>query len=397
MIKFAFADQSFQTDRIIGNLAGPAGSPIVVFVAGIHGNEPSGVIALQRVFGELASQQIKLSGGMIGLAGNLSALAENRRYISQDLNRMWDNAFSQQYRNAASPSGQIAESRERHEIFEVIEPLLQQFNLPTQNPQHVAPLYFVDLHTTSAPSVPFIAINDQLNNRKFALQFPVPTVLGIEEYLQGPLLSYLNDFGPVALAFEAGQHNDPNSIDVHASFIYLALLAAGVIRAEQIPNLANHQSRLQKCGGQQRGIFEVVARKPITADDGFVMDPNYSNFVPIKKGEVLARDRNGAISAERNGRIFMPLYQPVGEDGFFIVRKVPRWALSLSSVLRKINFETILTLLPGVSRSPHQPDALLVNKKVARFLANELFHLLGYRRKKDDGEVMIVSRREIET
>ena len=93
----------------------------------------------------------------------------------------------------------------------------------------------------------------------------------------------------------------------------------------------------------------------------------------------------------------MPLYQSVGTDGFFLVREVPEWALKLSVLLRKINFDSFLTLLPGVSRSKEQADTLVVNKKVARFLAVELFHLLGYRRKRTEGSEMIFSRREIQT
>lgn len=91
----------------------------------------------------------------------------------------------------------------------------------------------------------------------------------------------------------------------------------------------------------------------------------------------------------------MPLYQSSGEDGFFIIRRVPAWALRLSIVLRKLKFERFLTWLPGVSRSKHHPDALIVNKRIARFLAIQIFHLLGYRRKQADGDVMIFSRREI--
>jgi hypothetical protein len=257
------------------------------------------------------------------------------------------------------------------------------------------PLFFIDLHTTSSASVPFIAINDQLENRKFALHFPVPTVLGIEEYLQGPLLSYLNDFGHVALAFEAGQHDDPESIEIHKSFVYLSMLAAKIIRKDQIPDFASHESRLEECGRLQRGFFEVLFRKQIAVGDEFVMNPGYRNFSPIANGEMLARDRHGEIRSDRNGQIFMPLYQAVGEDGFFIVRKIPRWTLQLSSVLRKINFERALLCLPGVRRSTQQPDAIVVNKKIARFLAKDLFHLLGYRRKRDDGIAMTFTRREV--
>jgi hypothetical protein len=206
----------------------------------------------------------------------------------------------------------------------------------------------------------------------------------------------LNDFGHIALAFEAGQHDDPRSVKIHTSFIFLTMLKAGVIREVDIPDLDKHRDRLENSSRSDRGIFEVIYRKAVASGDGFEMRPGYRNFQSIHKGELLAGDREGDIRAQRRGRIFMPLYQNSGEDGFFIVRKVPMWALNLSSVLRKINFEQVLTWLPGISRDPTQAHALIVNKKVARFLAVELFHLLGYRRKKDDGEVMIFSRREID-
>jgi predicted deacylase len=386
MTTFSFSDKSCRTQRVVGNKVGTPG-PTVVFIGGIHGNEPSGVIALHRIFGELESSQAQLCGQVIGLAGNLPALAKNERFITQDLNRIWNNEFSKQfYARPNLENGQTTEFKEQVELFEIMEPLLHQ----------PSPVFFIDLHTTSSPSVPFIAINDQLNNRKFALQFPVPTVLGIEEYLEGPLLSYLNDFGHVALAFEAGQHQDPESVNFHASFIYLALLATGVIGESDIPDLHQHQRRLAESGRANRGIFEVIFRKPILEEDEFSMVPGYSNFDTIQKGDLVAHDRQGSILAHRKGQIFMPLYQDSGIDGYFFVRKVSMWALSLSSVLRKINFERVLTWLPGITLSPDQPHVLIVKKKVARFLTTEIFHLLGYRRKKDNGHVMIFSRREID-
>ncbi len=386
MITFSFGDKSYQTSRIIGDRGSRDTGPIVVFLGGIHGNEPSGVIALQQVFDELAAGETEMQGRLIGIAGNLAALSQSKRFISQDLNRIWDNQFSRRYREpSTTTNGQPSEYVEQREIFAILEGLLELSR----------PIFFIDLHTTSAPSVPFLAINDQLNNRNFALKFPIPTVLGIEEYLEGPLLTYLNDYGNVALAFEAGQHDDPESVSKHRSFIYLAMVASGVVRREQIPNFSEHQKRIEDCARSNRGFFEVIFRKPVTEDDQFAMSPGYDNFKPVKKGELLARDRLGDISSPRPGRIFMPLYQAVGNDGYFLVREVPGWALRLSAVLRKINFENFLTWLPGVSRSKDQVDALVVNKGVARFLAIELFHLLGYRRKKTDGNVMIFSRREI--
>ncbi len=84
MIKFSFSGNCYQTQRVIGHQSGSPG-PTIVFFGGVHGNEPSGVIALQQVFAELESNQIAMQGQVIGLAGNLLALAGNERFISRDL------------------------------------------------------------------------------------------------------------------------------------------------------------------------------------------------------------------------------------------------------------------------------------------------------------------------
>ena len=376
-------------NRVIGDRTGKPG-PTLVFFGGIHGNEPAGVLAIQRVFEQLEADNVQLKGRVLGLAGNLPALKSNQRFISKDLNRIWNQQFTERFSNARPDSdnsptpSSISEYKDQRELFSIIQPLLENESTTC----------FFDLHTTSSRSAPFIGINDQLNNRKFAFQFPVPTVLGIEEYLEGPLLSYLNDFGNVAMAFEAGQHDDPNSIEIHTAFIYLAMVGAGIVSEESIKDLQAHRECLTTVDPSER-VFEVIFRKKISAEDEFKMNPGYRNFMRVRKGEVLAEDKNGQVKATHSGKIFMPLYQASGDDGFFIVRRVPMWALKLSTILRKINFERLLVWLPGISRDKSQPDALVVNKRVARFLATELFHLLGYRRKKLSGDQIIFSRREI--
>lgn len=385
------ASNLFSTvNRVIGDRAGRTG-PTLVFFGGIHGNEPAGVLALQRVFEQLDSENIELKGRVLGLAGNLPALRSNQRYISKDLNRIWNKQFTERFRNEiletenSEPEiSSISEYKDQIELFKIIQPLL------TNDSQ----TYFFDLHTTSSNSVPFFGINDQLNNRNFAFRFSVPTVLGIEEYLEGPLLSYLNDFGNVAMAFEAGQHEDPESVEIHTSFIYLAMLEAGVVTERDIRDVALYRKRLDTAEPSER-VFEVIFRKKISPEDQFRMKPGYRNFMNVAKGDVLAEDKDGPVKSTFSGKIFMPLYQVTGDDGFFIVRRVPKWALKLSSVLRKINFERFLTWLPGVSRDESQDDALVVNRRVARYLATELFHLLGYRRKQAVGNQIIFSRREI--
>ena len=388
MIHLVAEQSELPTKRILGRIAGRDSSRgAVVFFAGLHGNEPAGIRALHRLLDGLGTVQDKLAGEVICLAGNLPALAANKRFLRYDLNRLWTDRTVLQARNHAiqlDPAN--PELNEQRELLKIIDPLL---NSPP------GPLYFVDMHTTSAPSVPFIAINDQLDNRRFALKFQVPGVLGLEEYLEGPMLSYLNGTGHVALAFEAGQHDDANSVDIHESFAWMTLAHAGLLTADDVPGYEFHARRLGESARDIGGMFEVIHRHNVEAHDAFAMKPGYVNFAQVERNEAVANDKDGAIKAKKRCRIFMPLYQSAGSDGFFLVRKIPQWALSLSAVLRKINFENFLVWLPGVSRSPDRPDTLVVNRRVARFLANELFHLLGYRRKKVEGEVMLFSRREI--
>ncbi|MCB0813328.1 MAG: succinylglutamate desuccinylase/aspartoacylase family protein, partial [Flavobacteriales bacterium] len=60
-----------RVERVLGRAG--AGDPCVLLFGGVHGNEPAGVFALQRLFQELGDR--KLTGTVVALAGNLNALA----------------------------------------------------------------------------------------------------------------------------------------------------------------------------------------------------------------------------------------------------------------------------------------------------------------------------------
>jgi hypothetical protein len=139
-------------------------------------------------------------------------------------------------------------------------------------------------------------------------------------------------------------------------------------------------------------VTEVVYRHPVAAGDGFAMAPGFLGFDPVRAGQAVARDRGGPVTTPRRGRLLMPLYQSQGEDGYFLVRAVhPAW-LRLSAALRRLRLERWLHLLPGVRRHPERPGAFVVDRKVARWLALEVFHLLGFRRH-GAGRELVVSRR----
>src|SRR5512140_2361570 len=77
------------TERKIGERVDDPAGPRLVCVAGIHGNEPAGVKALERVFAALNERCQPIRGGLVAFAGKLGALSANRRYLDRDLNRIW--------------------------------------------------------------------------------------------------------------------------------------------------------------------------------------------------------------------------------------------------------------------------------------------------------------------
>lgn len=378
-------NDTVEVNRLIGHIKGEQSGPVVIFLGGIHGNEPSGVFALAKTMKRLRGLEPHIRGDIYALSGNMKALSKGQRFLSYDLNRIW-----------RSPNIELIESDEESFPKDEFEEAKSLYRLTTKIlKSHTGPFYFVDLHTTSGETTPFLTLNDTILNRKFCSGYPVPTILGIEEFIEGPFLSYINELGFVAVGFESGQHDDLSSIEFHESFFYLTLERAGVMTKGRIPDYGKHFSRLFDAAVYSNEFFEILHRFEIEDGNEFVMREGYKNFQPIAKGEHLAQYNNQEIHAKDGGKIFLPFYQKQGEDGFFIIRKIPGVALRVSAFLRKINFDNLLPLFPGVHwESVTDKRILKVDKRVARFFARDFFHLLGYRSKKIDQSYLIVRNRE---
>jgi succinylglutamate desuccinylase len=126
----------------------------------------------------------------------------------------------------------------------------------------------------------------------------------------------------------------------------------------------------------------------------FEMRPGYNNFDPIVKGQELGTDFRGPVRANESGVILMPLYQKLGEDGFFIGREISRFWLKVSEILRALNVQDYVRYLPGVTHDPVEPETLIVNTRVARLFPLQIFHLLGFRKRRWINSNLVVSRRK---
>lgn len=374
-------------DHIVGDFIGAQMGPTMFVFGGLHGNEAGGARALERVAPQLSERESKVRGRILLLRGNTRALIEGARFVDFDLNRYWTQENVERNRPDSGARHPFSEDREQAELLKIIWPAIADAR---------EEVYALDLHSTSAEGVPFATVGDTMRNRHFVQMLPVTIMLGIEEQLEGTLLEYLNNLGAVTLGYEAGQHYAESTVDNHEALVWLALKNAGMLGAVNLPDAAEHFERLRKATGRLRFV-EVRYRHAIKPDDEFVMKPGFANFDSVCEDDHLADDVNGPVHANEDGMILMPLYQKLGDDGFFLGREVAAFWLRLSWFLRRLKVAALMPLAPGVRRSQTDLETLEIDTRIARFFPLQIFHLLGFRKRRLKANKLVVSRRRFDT
>lgn len=293
--------------RIIGEYSSSKEGPLLFVTAGVHGNEPSGVQALQKVFEELEKTKPSIKGTIVGVAGNKKALNQDKRYIEEDLNRTWK---EDSIRNGKK---ETHEQREMHEIIEVLE------NYPQKD---FTKRFFLDCHTTSSPSLPYISVQVVNDNDEWAHRFPTYIVRGFSDFVYGAIDHYLSRTGLTGFTFEAGQHTDEKSVENHEGLIWIALKEACDLDLSQLSCYPDCVEKFAEKNAPDQKTFEIIHRHGLEEGEEFKMEPGFKNFQKIKKGELLAIQNGEELKSEWDAYIFMPLYQAQGNDGFFVIQEV---------------------------------------------------------------------------
>jgi len=290
-------------DRTIAALRGTAPGPTLIIVAGIHGNEQAGIAAARGALAALPADAIR--GEIVALIGNRRAVAAGRRQIARDLNRMWTDPEIAR----ARAGGGDPEHGELAELAAAIDAAIARAR---------GPVHLIDLHTTSAPGVPFAVVGPTAVHRRFAEAFQLPGVIGLEQALVGVMTAHYGRLGCVTLAIEGGQHTTPVAQDNLAAVVAIALEASGVIA--EVASAAAARAHLAAARGALPAMIEVVVRHAVRPEHGFRMVPGFANLEITSAGALLAHDASGEIRAPFDGVLLLPLYQPDGDDGFFYGR-----------------------------------------------------------------------------
>jgi hypothetical protein len=373
-----------KTGRIRWYRDGNRGGNVLMLFVGIHGNEPAGLNAIDRVSEKFENSDLSVYGSVYAITGNLKAIDSKQRYLDTDLNRLWELYGTDKDFSILNGENSPSEFGESLDIKNTIEKIIERHQDDAKS------FVFADLHTTSARSCAFILLNDTLENRDLARSFPVPQILGIEENIQGTLLSYINNLGYKAIGFEAGAHEDKTSVERSEAFLWLLLDKCNLISLSD-EKIKHHSDTLRSKSGIPDTYFEIRHHQLVDDPHYFEMIEGFENFDIVEKETPLAYERGELIRAPVSGRIFMPLYQKKGHDGFLIIREVSEYWLRLSAYLRKSFIHSILKYLPGVTTVGKR--SYEVNLNVARFLVKDIFHLFGYRVTKKDENTLICYRR----
>lgn len=305
------------TERIIGHYIGHEPGPFIIALAGQHGNEPSGVLALEQLFELLDLEPsinpgFSFAGEILALRGNLPALEVGERCIDRDQNRLWLEE------RLSWPEEDPRLSSEDHQIRDLLK--IIEIALEESQPHEIV---LIDLHTTTASGGIFAIPSKDDRSRLLAAELAVPVIRGMLDGLQGTSLHYFVNgrYGErhflSAITFESGQHDDPLSADRALAATLNLLRATGCVQPADVRT--THDELLREYGLNLPRHTELKYVHRIVPEDQFVMKPGYQNFDPVKEGEQLGEDRWGIVLAPISGYILMPLYQKTGEEGFFIV------------------------------------------------------------------------------
>ena len=241
--------------------------PNLVIMAGVHGDEPCGVVALR----EAMSKYTITRGRITWIIGSPEAVINSRREYQTNLNRMFRadwllSKFEKQ-------TYEYVRSRELMPILAEADALL-------------------DIHSSTTPdTIPFVICESQ--SYQTAALLPVTIVVsGIDTLHPTGTDAYVNEKGRQGICIECGNHNDLQAVEVAKEAIKSFLCAFGVIQIEELAS--------------------PIAQRYIKAEwiyknkSKFLLAKDFPEFARINEGEVIGYDGGKAIYANTSGVILFP-------------------------------------------------------------------------------------------
>jgi succinylglutamate desuccinylase len=302
---------SFNSEHLIDEKIGKGRKQLLIAIGAMHGNERAGIEAIERVFKVLNHTQKGFNGAFVGLKGNLFALRHEKRFIKNDLNRIWTESDFE----IAEKCTNAIEFPDHYQLKTLKKAIEHYLKMGYED------IVIIDLHTTSATGGVFIACPNDETHTKMIKRLHVPVIPNLVDDLKGTAMQHFWDNNIVSFAFEGGNHYNPDSANKMESALWLCLEYLGHVDRHEFDNVEYHDLRLIHATEGLPHFCNIIQHHSIDPGDNFKMEPGFTNFQPISKGTLLASDKNGPIYCPEDCFMLMPLYQEQGTDGFFLVKQ----------------------------------------------------------------------------
>ena len=276
--------------RITQNARGPR----VVLFGGVHGDELSGVHAIEKLFFDLFVGARTLRQGSLTLVrGNEQALAAERRYLKHNLNRLFREDYGPEIDRAS------------YEFYRA-----QELKILLQNCD-----FFLDLHSAPIAQEPFMVAEQAAVD--FFSKLGIPRIMtGWSKFSSGAIggdaENYANAHGAKSATLESGSHFEKRSNDVaYQSIVSLLSLLGMIAGTEQTAALPLE-------------IVDVYAVVTKEADD-FRYAGKVDNFQFIEKGKSFGFQSGRAITVSEDSYLLIPMKPEdtrIHEEVCYLGRKV---------------------------------------------------------------------------
>ncbi|MFT5200255.1 MAG: hypothetical protein ACI87O_002930 [Planctomycetota bacterium] len=298
-------------DQVDGEMDAPSQCPILICVGGLHGNEPGGVHALERVTRKLRAgkDSVKLGGTLLALRGNRVALAHKKRFLSSDLNRAWDVESVARVRTQ-DPCLDSPTDAEVRDLLSHIDNALAGGRT----------VFLLDLHSTSGGGPPFSVVLGGKPSEKLASRIGMPCVHGLSEAIQGTLTSWFAAHNGPSIVVEGGESRTEKTTRHLEAAVWSSLAVTGLLPDDHEMVKRARQVLADATDDKPKHV-RICHREAIKAMHFRMASPNdrrFKSFDFVRMNDHLADNKNGPVLATKDGYLVMPLYQNKGSEGFFL-------------------------------------------------------------------------------
>ena len=257
-------------------IASDAAGPRVVMFSGVHGDEISGIHAVEKLFFDFfTGARTLLAGTLTLVCANAEAIAAERRYVKHNLNRMFRDEYG----------AGIDRNAYEYMRAQELKTLLRECD------------YFLDLHSAPIAQEPFLIAEQHAIG--FAAKLGLPfIIMGWNRFSAGSTggdaENYANAHGAKAATLESGSHFEKRSNDV-AYRTGLALLS----QLEMIEPVAADSRR----DAEIIDMYAVVTKE---ADD-FRYVGEVANFQRFARSEAFAFQNGKPVTVDEDSILLIPM------------------------------------------------------------------------------------------